>query len=62
MLNISKVSKLVKQYQTRQKLRCLPKHLLKDTGKTQENVNQELSKNSLLSLVTSCFRYLRKGV
>lgn len=43
----NKISRFIRQYQTRQQLTNLPLHLIEDIGKTPEEVKQELSKNSV---------------
>lgn len=60
-MNISnRVSRLSNRYQTRQQLRCLPEHLLKDIGKTRQEIAKELNKNTLLSLISLYLRLFRK--
>jgi len=61
-MNISsRVSRLSSQYQTRQQLRCLPDHLLKDIGKTKQDRAKELNKNTLLSVIARFLQPVRKG-
>ncbi len=40
------ISRLIRQYQTRQQLNDLPLYLIEDIGKTPEEIKHELSKNS----------------
>ncbi|PKH02072.1 hypothetical protein CXF72_13630 [Psychromonas sp. MB-3u-54] len=61
-MNISnRVRRLSSRYRTRQQLRCLPEHLLKDIGKTRQDITKELNKNTLPSLISLCLRHVRKG-
>lgn len=66
MTIFSRVNTLIKQHQTRQQLRHLPDYLIQDIGKTQKEINKELSKNSLLHFMkryfTSSTRSLLKVV
>lgn len=60
-MNISnRGSRLSSQYKTRQRLRCLPEHLLKDIGKTKQDIAEELNKNTLFSVISLCLRHVIK--
>jgi uncharacterized protein YjiS (DUF1127 family) len=62
MMNISnRVRHLSSCYRTRQQLRCLPEHLLKDIGKTRQDITNELNKNTLLSVISLFLRPLKRG-
>ncbi|MFT7054333.1 MAG: hypothetical protein ACJAU1_001895 [Psychromonas sp.] len=62
MMNIdNRVRRLSSRYQTREQLRCLPEHLLKDIGKTRQEITKELNKNTLLSLIARFLQPVRKG-
>ncbi|MFQ3176846.1 MAG: hypothetical protein ACJAYB_000992 [Psychromonas sp.] len=62
MMNISnRVRHLSSRYRTRQQLRCLPEHLLKDIGKTRQDITNELNKNTLLSVISLFLRPLKRG-
>ncbi|MFT6927049.1 MAG: hypothetical protein ACJAZP_002678 [Psychromonas sp.] len=57
----SRVRRLSSRYQTRQQLRCLPDHLLKDIGKTRQDVTKELNKNTLIGVIARFLQPVRKG-
>jgi len=57
----SRVSRLSSRYQTRQQLRCLPDHLLKDIGKTKYDIAKELNKNTFISVISVFLQAVRKG-
>jgi uncharacterized protein YjiS (DUF1127 family) len=61
-MNISnRVNRLISQYHTRQELLCLPDHILKDIGKTREEIAGELNKNTLIGAIAWCLKPFRKG-
>lgn len=61
-MNISnRLSRLIRQYQTRQQLRKLPTHLFKDIGKTQQEVVSELNKSSVIGGIVERVRQLIRG-
>ena len=61
---LNKLSRFNRQYQTRQQLKGLPEYLLQDIGKSQQEINSELARNSLFQLVgrllTSPIRHLTR--
>lgn len=52
------ISRLIRQYQTRQQLSDLPSYLIDDIGKTPEEIKQELSKNSVTFVLSKTLALL----
>lgn len=52
------VVRLIRQYQTRQQLHNLPLFLIKDIGKTPQEIEKELNKNSFNHLITNKLSHL----